>query len=389
MKNKNEILLLVGGILVLLLTAAAYYKEIFSEWRSYQNEFLVLAEKKLGAEQVQHIETGFHQIWVPSLKVVDRCKTCHMAIDIPGFETEKQPFKTHSNLSTINSQHPFKDFGCTPCHGGQGYATRTDDAHGEVKHWEEPMLSSKLAKKYNLPNSAALMEVNCNSCHRHDEKTVGTDDVNLGKQLVKSKGCVACHVIEGKGASVGPEITYEGDKHSEGFIFTGVKGTQSVLNWHFEHFKNPQTVSPGSKMTNYYLTDREAMALSILMMSWRRKSLPIEYVYDPDRHQSKPVTPTAESGKSLFATRGCVACHTLGQGKRVGPDLKGVSKRRSAEWLTKFMAKPSEMLANDPTAKKLLKEFSNVPMPDPGLADSDVKSLLLFFQAYDKGKITP
>ena len=34
----------------------------------------------------------------------------------------------------------FQEFGCTSCHGGQGFATTTAGAHGDVEHWDEPLL---------------------------------------------------------------------------------------------------------------------------------------------------------------------------------------------------------------------------------------------------------
>src|SRR5215831_13350313 len=50
----------------------------------------------------------------------------------------------------------------------------------------------------------------------------------------------------------------------------------------------------------------------------------------------------AEQGQKLFSTKGCSACHALG--KRVtGPDLAGVSKRRTAEWIENQILHPEIM----------------------------------------------
>jgi len=43
-----------------------------------------------------------------------------------------------------------------------------------------------------------------------------------------------------------------------------------------------------------------------------------------------------QTGEELFL-KNCFACHTIGSGKRVGPDLKGVEERRSIEWIGKFI----------------------------------------------------
>ena len=56
---------------------------------------------------------------------IDRCTTCHVFADKPGFEDQPNPYKTHPKLDTLalgpNSAHPIKDFGCTSCHGGEGH----------------------------------------------------------------------------------------------------------------------------------------------------------------------------------------------------------------------------------------------------------------------------
>ena len=58
---------------------------------------------------------------VPILRV-DRCESCHMGIDKPGFEDAPPPFQTHPNREGILGSHPVNRFGCTICHEGQGTA---------------------------------------------------------------------------------------------------------------------------------------------------------------------------------------------------------------------------------------------------------------------------
>ena len=54
--------------------------------------------------------------------------------------------RTLSNLTPreILQKHPVQEYGCTSCHGGQGYATDRKSAHGLVEHWEEPVLGKEL-----------------------------------------------------------------------------------------------------------------------------------------------------------------------------------------------------------------------------------------------------
>jgi cytochrome c2 len=61
----------------------------------------------------------------------------------------------------------------------------------------------------------------------------------------------------------------------------------------------------------------------------------------------------AKKGRSLFNARGCMGCHTVGKGKLAGPDLAGVTDRREAEWLKKWLKNPDELLGSDPLAQEM------------------------------------
>src|SRR6266550_4227165 len=88
----------------------------------------------------------------------------------------------------------------------------------------------------------------------------------------------------------------------------------------------------------------------------------------------------AAAGQQLFQEK-CVACHTVGKGALVCPDLKGVTERRPREWLEQWIAAPDAMLAKkDPVATELLHQFHDVPMPNPGISASDVTAVLAFLE---------
>ena len=83
--------------------------------------------------------------------------------------------------------------------------------------------------------------------------------------------------------------------------------------------------------------------------------------------------PVAE-GERHFFRKGCVACHTIGKGKHLGPDLVGVGARRSEDWLRRWMSNPELMASTDPDAKRLLAEY-RVVMPTPRLTPDELGAL--------------
>ena len=96
------------------------------------------------------------------------------------------------------------------------------------------------------------------------------------------------------------------------------------------------------------------------------------------RVEAAPQDQTGAPGEALFQTK-CAACHTIGKGKLVGPDLQGVTALRDAQWLKSFIADPNQLFAaNDPTAMQLLSESNNVKMPALGLTDAEVTALMAY-----------
>ncbi len=87
-----------------------------------------------------------------------------------------------------------------------------------------------------------------------------------------------------------------------------------------------------------------------------------------------------KKGEEIFAAKGCIACHKVGGGKLVGPDLKGVTARRDETWIKKMILRPDVMVKEDEVAKKLLGEMFT-PMPNQGV---DPKTELPFILSYLK-----
>ncbi len=384
------------SILLFILVIVAFYKESNPEWKHYQQEFKKYLEENVSPESASPVEFSVKQIWLPELNKVDRCISCHLGYDQPNLVEAPEPFTAHPDIKP----HSMMEMGCTICHGGQGFALKKKDAHGEIEHWEEPLLGRKLAKKYGLEDERALIQIKCNICHRRDKDTPGMEMINIAKRILpRTKKCQTCHIIDGKGGKLGADLTFIGDKPAERFDFSQIKEkiTQagkplSMLSWHFEHFMNPEAVVPGSKMPYVEYSEEEAWALSMLMMSWRDVNLPImliprgkkEEVPSPEEKVDVGKLSTVDWGRELFESKNCSECHTIGGGVEIGPDLKGVTKIRDREWLRRMILNPEEMEITDPLAKKLYIEYEELGMPTEKLTKEELEAIIKYIASFDK-----
>ena len=94
--------------------------------------------------------------------------------------------------------------------------------------------------------------------------------------------------------------------------------------------------------------------------------------YDEDR---------AKVGQALFQAKGCSACHAFG--KRVtGPDLAGVSMRRTAAWMEQQILHPDLMVKQDPIARQMFAQFA-LQMPNQGLTPEEARAVIEYFKHRD------
>ena len=75
-----------------------------------------------------------------------------------------------------------------------------------------------------------------------------------GQKLFAQHHCAGCHRIHGEGAKVGPDLSFVGDRRPD-------------RDWHLRHFSDPQSVSPGSFMPKFPLTDQDKYDLASYMLS--------------------------------------------------------------------------------------------------------------------------
>ncbi|MCP4594153.1 MAG: c-type cytochrome [bacterium] len=319
-----KIILLVSSVVTLVLLLLSAYQEHFAgTWRGHQTAYRAQAVAHASTDATraaaQAMGIGLRQVFLPALDRVDRCTTCHVGIDDPGMADADLPLRVHSG--DVFKHHPVDKFGCTICHDGQGRAVELEAAHGDVAHWDKPLLRG------------TRVYTNCSRCHYEADPFGAEQDLHAasgepkplvaaelnaslpgedrpnatalarGKRLLLSSGCLGCHQYRGRGGTLGPDITYVGDQTVHDFDFQHVHGERTVEQWLIEHFKHPAEVSPGSLMPEMDLTDQQTLDLTLYLLGLHRKSMPAEYTPVPPRLESAPA-----SGKQLYAIF-CSGCH--------------------------------------------------------------------------------
>jgi len=98
-----------------------------------------------------------------------------------------------------------------------------------------------------------------------------------------------------------------------------------------------------------------------------------------------PPAQTPEEGQAVFQQK-CAACHTIGGGALVGPDLQGVTTQRDRDWLISWITVPDQMLSDgDSIATQLLAEYNNLPMPNLAVTTAEAEALLAYLENSGEG----
>jgi nitrite reductase (NO-forming) len=128
-------------------------------------------------------------------------------------------------------------------------------------------------------------------------------------------------------------------------------------------------------MVDHHFANASQGAIGVIDASGGTPEGPLEHHNIPAT--AAPDDPEAVVGQQRFEST-CLACHGIGTGDKLGPDLAGVTTRRTDAWLRAWLASPTTMLATDDTAKALLARY-RVPMPDQGLDARAIDQLLRYF----------
>ena len=344
--------------------------------------------------KVSEFQGGIRQIYVEESGLVDRCESCHLGIREPVQLTVadmggQRVFVSHPDPGLLAIHDPAR-FGCSPCHNGNGLAVSSvTEAHGNNAHWDWPLFS------------ADNRESGCPQCHVQDRVLDQAPLLNRGKDLFALKGCAACHRFQGfdrdtdaladtereirlliqqqqqdrlerdreTGRGDQADTTEETKKHYAAAEVLLLKASQIDArvealeiatkslqqdikqagpnlkdirlklrkHWIPQFLKDPQAISPGTKMPRFRLNDSEVRALAafIWQAGW-------------DSPAVAPAKPgNAAKGKELFETRGCLACHSIGEGnEKVGGEfaanLTRLGQKANYDYIVRWIRNPRQ-----------------------------------------------
>jgi nitrite reductase (NO-forming) len=134
-------------------------------------------------------------------------------------------------------------------------------------------------------------------------------------------------------------------------------------------------------MVDHHFANASQGAIGLISTTVKPDEAELEH-HNMPATEAAPSDPEAVAGKLAFESK-CLACHSVGQGRKLGPDVAGVTKRRSDDWLTRWLKSPGKMLETDAGAKAMLKEYNNIPMPDQSLSDAEIKQYIKYFHWID------
>src|SRR5436190_2142023 len=321
---------------------------------------------------------------------MDRCQTCHLAIDKKGYEKYPQPFTTHPDLATYlggSSTHPIDKVGCTVCHEGMGQSVSFRDAahmpsnekqkeEWEKKyHWEEPHL-------WDFPMLPVKMtEASCVKCHKQQVYIPKAENLNVAYATYERAGCYACHKTRGFDTNVrkpGPILTKIDSKLTQDW----------VKNW----IRNPRAVKPTTWMPRFWYNSNNSSPEDAVRNEAEIGGIAAYLFANADKHEfavKNPAHGDAKRGEQIVKDVGCQGCHVVGEGSReaagprrtFGQPLENIGNKTSYEWIFNWV--------RDPKHYSPATFMPNLRLTDAQVADVATYLVGLKGPAGDAAKATP
>lgn len=317
---KTRVFLLpAAAVLALVVLAATSRRTTGEVWRGYQEQYLEQWRAKGGTGTAPPVEIKQDRLLGFGEDRIDRCRSCHVAVDDPLFKDGQEPLRTHPSIAP----HTFNGMGCTVCHEGDGRATTADLAHGKDKFWVEPLLTGQ------------FIESSCARCHPAPYPAEAKH-LQRGRQLYESNPCYGCHLVQGLSrGTLGIELTDVGLKRD--------------IKFFKEKLTNPLFNVIATQMPKLNLSEQDKDDLATFLKSLKGRQLaedPMSYrrrLKAFDNAKPPEVAMDVATGKQLVETRGCTACHKLGNldGQRA-PDLSFEGQVREASWIEAHLVDPRQ-----------------------------------------------
>jgi mono/diheme cytochrome c family protein len=376
-----KLALAIASILILAVHGFVFYNQFFHRWERHQTAYFDQArsmsksdrERAALADRSPRIEQAIVTQFGETR--VDRCQTCHIAMDDPRFAGHAQPLKTHPYSAAMGDRqvkgkweraHKFSDFGCTVCHGGQGRGLQTHYAHGEDHYWPEPLtgyVTQATWRKDLRPKLVGkeFMQANCAQCHT-EQGFEGTNWVERGRKVFYQSNCFGCHKIEGiSDGTLGPDLTEVGHKFKADYLY--------------ESIVEPRANSATSFMPKFNLAPDDVKALTIFLQSRRGYNLAETGIqrFKARLAEAKAAAPTSNvpttgaaavaAGEKLVNDYACLACHKLdSKDGGVAPDLSYAGSLHDRDWLMEHFKNPRSRVPDSvmPTFKYADEDFEAI-----------------------------
>jgi cytochrome c2 len=284
---------------------------------------------------------------------VDRCTTCHLAMDQKAYQDAPQPFKTHPNLDLYlasASPHPLETFGCTTCHAGLDRATSFQNAahmprsEEQRKEWqkkygwhEEEFIETPMLPMNNI-------EAGCYKCHNASPDVPKAANLNSGRDLIRIYGCFGCHKLPGyeNVRKVGPDLSTVSGKLTKDWVRKWLENPKAFKS----QARMPQFWWNSNNSGSEYWDKRNAAEINAIT----------EFLWSKSKPKELPAGRTngdAAAGKQIVETVGCFGCHAIGPiqevanqtqiRRRHGYNLENQGSKVSQSWLYNWVKDPVQV----------------------------------------------